>query len=356
MRIGIYNPYLDGLTGGEKYMLTIAACLAQNHEVYVFWDDVNILKNAQKKFNIELDNVSLTKNIFSSKISTVNRINQSRNYDAIIVLSDGSIPFLLSKKTFLHFQFPVEWVNATAKTKIKLLKITNIFCNSNYTKKYIDKKFGCNSIVLYPPVDIKSKKLKKEDIILTVGRFGRTVEGANYKKHDILIREFKDLVDNGLTGWKLILAISLRDEDKERFNQLEDLAKNYPIEFKINISNDELWKLYSKAKIYWHASGFGEDLEKHPEYAEHFGISTVEAMGAGAVPVVIKAGGQTEIVKDNENGFVWSSLEELRKKTIQLTDDKDLMNALSVNAQKDAEKFNISRFCKEINEIIYNEK
>ena len=53
---------------------------------------------------------------------------------------------------------------------------------------------------------------------------------------------------------------------------------------------------YKLAKIYWHASGFGEDLETHPEKAEHFGITTVEAMINGLVPIVIDAGGQKEIV------------------------------------------------------------
>ena len=38
MRIGIYDPYLDTLSGGEKYMLSAASCLAKEHKVFIFWD------------------------------------------------------------------------------------------------------------------------------------------------------------------------------------------------------------------------------------------------------------------------------------------------------------------------------
>src|SRR6185369_8422589 len=108
---------------------------------------------------------------------------------------------------------------------------------------------------------------------------------------------FKKMVDRErVNNWKFFLAASVRKDDEEKFAELQKSAQGYSIEFFINKTNDELWDLYGKAKIYWHASGFGEDLEKHPSYAEHFGISTVEAMGAGAVPVVLHAGGQKEIV------------------------------------------------------------
>ena len=121
-----------------------------------------------------------------------------------------------------------------------------------------------------------------------------------------MINAFKEMVTKGLKDWKFVLAVSVQKKDETEFEVMQKAAKGFPIEFLVNKSNDELWDIYSKAKIYWHASGFGEDLEKNPEYAEHFGISTVEAMGAGAVPVVINAGGQTEIVADGENGFLWN--------------------------------------------------
>jgi len=75
-------------------------------------------------------------------------------------------------------------------------------------------------------------------------------------------------------------------------------------------------------------------------------------MGAGAVPVVINAGGQKEIVVEGENGFLWDSLGELKSKTLRLVNDDKLFNDLSKKAKEISKKFNSESFCKEIEDMI----
>ena len=133
---------------------------------------------------------------------------------------------------------------------------------------------------------------------------------------------------------------------------MKNAAKGYPIEFLVNKTNEALWNIYNKAKIYWHASGFGEDLNRHPEFAEHFGISTVEAMGVGCVPVVINAGGQKEIVTDQVNGLLWDTIEELQDKTMTLTNDHSLWEKLSNQAKERAKDFSREKFCEAITQLI----
>ncbi len=65
---------------------------------------------------------------------------------------------------------------------------------------------------------------------------------------------------------------------------------------------------------------------------KHFGITTVEAMSAGAVPVVIDSGGQRETVDHEVNGFRWSELTELQNYTRRIAGDLNLRKALSENA------------------------
>ncbi len=357
MKIGIFDPYLDDLGGGEKYMMTIAQCLAKGHKVSVFWDDKRGVNELLRRFSLDLSGVEFAKNIFSPKIGLIQRVLETRKYDIIIVLSDGSIPFTLSKKTFIHFQQPV-FTRLNLKSKFKLSRIAGIFCNSNFTKSFIDKTFNINSKILYPPIEIKKKNVKKENVILHVGRFrvkDVTVSGlpiGDYKKQAVMIKVFKKMIEDGLENWKFILAVSVQNEDQGEFEFLKREAEGYPIEFRINNTNNELWDYYSKAKIYWHASGFGEDLNRHPEYAEHFGISTVEAMGAGAVPVVINAGGQKEIVEDGASGFLWDTIEDLIRKTNELIENPSLWQKMSKDAEKRSEKFSGERFCKELEEII----
>ncbi len=353
MKIAIYDPYLDTLGGGEKYMLTAAECLSKNHEVIMLWDDEKDIEKNEERFGLDLSKVRCEKNIFGPGVSFTQRISASRKYDVIFYLSDGSIPVVFSKKLYLHMQFPVEWVRVDLKTKIKLRKVSGVICNSQFTKELIDKKLSINSQILYPPVNIQKESAQKENVILHVGRFMKSgVEGSDYKKQYFMIDTFKKLVDAGLKDWKLVIAASVRTHDLADFQKMQATAAGYPISFIINAINKDLWKEYNKAKIYWHASGFGEDLEKHPERAEHFGISTVEAMGAGAVPVVINAGGQVEIVEHEKNGLLWNTQEELMSYTNLLIKNEMKLKDYSASAIKSSDRFSIEEFCKRINQLL----
>src|SRR4051812_42211768 len=117
MRIGLYDPYLDTLGGGERYVLSAAASLSKHHSVVLFWDDNAILKQAEQKLNLDLSGVSTTKNIFTPQTSFHKRLLATRQYDVILYLSDGSIPWLLAKRNILLFQFPVNWVKRSLSTQ-----------------------------------------------------------------------------------------------------------------------------------------------------------------------------------------------------------------------------------------------
>ena len=93
-------------------------------------------------------------------------------------------------------------------------------------------------------------------------------------------------------------------------------------------------ELYAQSSLYWHATGFGVDAERHPERLEHFGISTVEAMMYGVVPLVVPAGGQSEIVTDGVNGRHWTTVAELVGATRSLIASPDEWRRLSEAAAK----------------------
>lgn len=353
MKIGIFDPYLDTLGGGEKYMLTAASCLAEKHEVFIFWDN-DILPAAHDRFGIQTEKLNLTKNIFSPKTSLWERVMESMKYDRIFYLSDGSIPVIFPKKLFLHFQFPVEWVSGKSlPNKLKMQHVNGVICNSEFTKKYIDQAFGIESVVIYPPCTSSKSHgaiVKKENLILTVGRFSKISENETFKRHELMIEAFKDFSKKE-KAWKFILVISFKKEDEPEIKKLRESIGNYPIIIEENLENQKLKELYKKAKIYWHAAGFGIELTQHPELAEHFGIATVQAMEQGAVPVVINAGGQQEIITNGKDGLLWDSKEELISYTQSLVNDSKKWNALSANARKRSGFFSEEAFCKKIQEI-----
>lgn len=341
MKAAIYNPYLDTLGGGERYTLAFAkALLEKGYSVDIEWSDNAIKRKIESRFGIDLKNINI-----------VQDVKRGDTYDVCFWVSDGSIPALKARRNILHFQVPFTDVNGgSLLNKMKLFRIKHIVVNSQFTKSYIDKEFGVESKVLYPPVDTKSIKPKRKgNIILSVARFSELMQA---KRQDVLINVFKKLYDSGIMDWKLVLIGASDVGSSSIVTKLKQLKEGYPISLFENLSFDKVKKYYGQAKIFWSASGFEVSEFESPEKVEHFGIAVAEAMAASCVTVIYKAGGHKEIVNDSDNGFLWSSQEELFVKTLKLTNDKKLLKQMSANSQKSSERFSYERFFGEVIKMI----
>lgn len=350
MKAGIFDPYLDTLGGGERYSLTLAEILArEGWEVEVLWDDKALKKKAQERLNLDLSRVKFVPNIFRQQ-NIFRKAKKSREYRLFFYLSDGSIPTLFAKRNLLHFQVPFHDVGGRSfSNRFKLGLIDSVICNSEFTRRFVDKEYGVSSRVIYPPVGVEDfTPAEKENIVISVGRFTHSLHP---KRQDVLIKTFQRLCDVGVGDWKLVLAGG--EEDKKEIEKLKKLAGEYQIEIYANVDFSKLRQLYGRAKIFWLATGYGEDEAKKPEKMEHFGITTVEAMASGCAPVVIAKGGQPEIVSDGEDGFLWNSLEELEQKTLQLIKQRRLLQAISRQAIKRSQHFSKERFYESFKKIIY---
>jgi len=227
-----------------------------------------------------------------------------------------------------------------------------ILANSKYTKRWINKFWNRDSFLFYPQVDIDCfEKIKKENIILSVGRF---FVGHHNKKQLELVKIFKELYNSGLRDWSLYLVggVGGKKEHFRYLNKVKRASKGYPIIIKTNIEREELNHIYSKSKIFWHASGLGEDENNHPERFEHFGLSAVEAMVAGCIPIVIDKGGMSEIVEDGFNGFLFSNLEHLKEKSLKVINDSKFQNRIIKNSLKSCKKYDSENFEKRVQQII----
>jgi len=337
MKAAIYNPYLDTLGGGERYTLSFAKILAEKeYRVDVQWSKRDILNKLEKRFGMDLKDIGI-----------VSDIKRGDGYDVCFWVSDGSIPLLRARRNFLHFQVPFRNVNGRSlMNKMKLFRINKVIVNSNFTKKYIDKEYGVDSLVIYPPVDTERfKSGKKENVILNVGRFSHLLQSKN---QHILVNTFIKFYNSGYKNWRLILAGGIEVGTGDYIDKLKKIAKDYPIEIILSPDFNQLNKLYNKSKIFWSAVGYGFDDYKNPTKVEHFGISVVEAMASGAVPFAFKAGGYKEIIKEGFSGFLWRKQSELLKKTRGLIEDKGLYNTLSRNVQEESKKFNLDTFRKNV--------
>lgn len=345
MKIGFYNPYFDGLGGGERYTLTLAEHWSNSHDVVLFWDDPKIVSKSEKRFGLDLSSVRVTPNIFKNA-NIFEKLWQSRKYDLIFFLSDGSIPATMAKHNILHFQVPFASVLADPW---KLKRYDAVVCNSEFTKNELDGQLGMNAVVIYPPVQRipTGSSAKRKNQILSVGRFTGHFKA---KKQEVLISAFREGYQSGaLRDWELVLAGGLIASDQEYFGFLTRLVTDIPVRLMANITNDELISLYQTSKVYWHAAGYGET---DPANMEHFGIATAEAMGAGVVPVVYGAGGQLEIVTDNTNGMIWHTPNELIEKTKILGEDKKLYEKLVSGGRVRSEDFSVTEFMRAYDVLI----
>lgn len=228
---------------------------------------------------------------------------------------------------------------------------------SQFTKKWVAKYWGLGSDLLYPPVNVHAfhASTQKKNIIAHVGRF---FVGGHSKKQLDLVRVFRRMVDKGLKDWELHLVGGVADGSTHRqyLSIIGEEIRGYPIVLHQNAPFQELRQVLSDAKIYWHATGLDEDVNRHPIRLEHFGITTVEAMASGCVPVVINCGGQPEIVKFTKCGYVWNTREELIEKTMSLIHNPKLLNEQRKLAIEKSKYFSRERFEKELEAYLCAQK
>lgn len=365
MKVGLYTPFLaETIGGGERYLISVAECflnlgfevdlIIQSNRVETGKEKEEMKMKLTKAFGVNLEKLKIINGPFGQR-NFLKTMSFTKRYDIFYYLTDGSFFVPCSRKSAVHFMIPFAKPRGGFFNQIKLKLIPIKTTNSYFTKRIIEKNWGVKIDAVHGGV-VDTTKFKtglKQNIILNVGRFFTALGGRHCKRQDVLIEAFKEMYDQGLKDWRLVLvgAVDKGEDNLAYAEKIAYLAKGYPIALKHAISQSELCKIYGMAKIYWHATGFRVNEEENPEAMEHLGISTLEAMAAAAVPVVIKKGGQREIVTEEKNGLFWETKEELIEKTMQLIKDKILWKKLSTQARKRAKDFSREKFCTATKEI-----
>ncbi len=244
-----------------------------------------------------------------------------------------------NRESFDFFAWPLvrylygkwEWRRRMASYGVKL-------SISSFSRDWARKRWSVKTELLHPPVGIfPDSAATKENRILSVGRFATT---GHTKKQIEMLLAFREL-RNDLPGWSYYSLGGLNESEQDRryFETALAFAEPGRVEVRANIPRAQLQESYAAAKIFWHAAGLDDDLSAQPEMAEHFGLSTVEAMAHGCVPVVINLGGQREIVEHGVSGFLWNSLAEMKSFTRQLAAHPVLFKTMSAAARLRAQVF-----------------
>lgn len=258
-----------------------------------------------------------------------------------------SIRFGSGPRAVLAGAFPVLAMRPPSTAWIE--SYGRLVSNSRFTRHWVERYWGTDTEVLYPPVTLH-RRAAKEPVILNVGRFFAAEQGHSKKQLE-LVQAFRRLCDEGVSGWTLHLVGGCAPDGQAYLDEVRAAAVGYPVEMHVNAPGAELAQLYGRASVYWHASGLGEDARRHPDRLEHFGISTVEAMSAGAVPVVVGLAGQLETVRHGVDGYHFRTAADLVALTRLLIDDPSALSRMSASAEARARVFSAESFAQNLERI-----
>ncbi|KAH9807594.1 family 4 glycosyltransferase [Melampsora americana] len=215
----------------------------------------------------------------------------------------------ISSSLFLSYLKVLYYLIFAELYSICLKKSDFLMVNSTWTKSHIDKllksKFNHQSInssltkLVYPPCDITTFKdfplLPRKSIVLSISQY--RPEKDQIKQIEAFSK-FMKMNDEKFKNVRMILVGSCRNqEDLDRVEFLKkrciELNLEDKVELKVNVEWDELKTLLSEALV-----GISTMID------EHFGISIVEFMASGLVPLVHSSGGPLmDIIQSNQTGY-----------------------------------------------------
>ena len=316
MKVGIIHPYFDIKGGAEATTISLIQALKKtDHQTRLYTISPPDLTES-KNFYINTISKS-TFPLFSAyqrlkKIEKIFKISSGE--DLLLVMSGGlalqntSVKRILlycnstfvADKTFsmLHTTGLNGKYQKKLQEKIKQSFLilaeprTHLISNSQYTKNKIKKQFDKDSIVIYPPVKINQLSrfydISKEKKAVTVSRF------SPEKNLEFAIEVMK------LINIKYELVGEARSKKQiEMYNKLKNKSSKNIIFYR-NIKPNEIQKMVSSSKIYFHPS------------EETFGIAVIEAIAAGCIPIVPNNSAHRETVPFSE--FRYNDKNEAVKK------------------------------------------
>ncbi|MEX2627080.1 MAG: glycosyltransferase [Ilumatobacteraceae bacterium] len=380
LRVGVYDLYWNTLGGGEQVDGTIAQVLAEDHDVTLLGPEPPDVERTRERLGVDLSACDFRRVADDDEASAA-----SADLDVFVNGTYLSRAVNRAPLGYYYVHFPqvpprrgdavrqrlcVAGVRAMRAIPVRELPLrlrevaagfdrrivrtdflpsyTRYLANSAFTAGWVERLWGVPADVLHPPVRPTVRPGAKRDLILGLGRFFDPVHGHSKKQLE-LVEAFVELERSGAgDGWELALVGGADAANREYALAVKRAAQGHRVSVHVNARGEVVERLLGEASLFWHAAGHGEDPERHPDRFEHFGIALVEAMAAGAVPLVFGAAGPAEIVEDGTSGRQWRTLEELVSSSTALIADPSERARLADGARVRAVSFAADRFAERL--------
>ena len=358
LKIGVFYPTLNVYGGGEFVAVALANALAQNNHQVILFTNSDVDSAAIKNFFGETLHPSIQtiqqKTNFASRglldfYQTIFHSYVAKSKCDTFVDCFTNCIFPWTSVSYIHFPYLNKYSFSTRFPYLAsphLLPVGTIphviyeknlaryddklvLANSHYTANEVRKYSQKTVDVLYPPFSSSISAIGKtatkdpqENLVITVSRFD---SNKLLERIPLIASQTNSNVKYAVVG---------RLYNKGTISNLEGLVKKYDlvdrIKFYPNASAEQKIALLKKAKVYLHTM-----------IGEHFGISIVEAMALGCLPIVHNSGGMVEFVPAQN-----------RYETIEDAADKidNAINSWSPDKAQEmkqiAENFSIANFSK----------
>jgi alpha-1,2-mannosyltransferase len=338
-KILVVHPYLNDIGGAEEVLLKVLEALTeQKQEVYLLGELPkgsifdNLAPNSVKQIQYDSEKFepkrfrAFQKLLFHHS-SLKGKLRKKVGPMDLEISTQDPIYFIgVGKKRVAYIHFPENltrmqrpnlrrkwlwklfYLPISLQLKRQVGKTSLLMCNSKYTQAAVMSYWGKTAEVVYPPIDVEDfHPGAKEDLVVSVGRF---VPTKNYE----LIAE----VAKRLPNVKFVIVGRKRPKD----SYYDKIAALKPDNLTLvtDASRSEVAAYLGRAKIYLHGM-----------VGEHFGISVVEAMAAGCIPVVHNSGGPREAIGDL--GYVYNNADECVEAISKALQSKTLPAAIAERAK-----------------------
>ena len=363
MRIVFVHPRMSVMGGGERVAIhSMKEALRQGHEVYLatesfdvygfedffgvhgLFSNIRLLTYPPFRPIIRMAVLYQRLVYYQSKLRKI--VSTNRGFDLVLNTAEianqpsarlPSVQYCYFPEYFRHLESDGHsrlWETYYWPAKVfyhdRVSRIDRLLAVSDFTREFVRRTWGRESTTLYPPcpIDLYSKlQVPKRDLVVTVGRIAR-------EKRMELFLEIARRVPN----IEFAIIGSVVSEGTSYYDSLKAVAPTN-VSFVVAPLR-KVSELLGSARVYLHCA-----------LNEHFGITIVEAMAAGCVPVVHDSGGPKEIVSPDV-GYRWNSIDEAVSQVSTAIQDDSLRRGMSKAAALRAAQFGPEPFESEMGKVI----